>query len=466
MSRLTEQAARILDEVAAFASARGQTVYLVGGFIRDRLLRRACADIDITMEADALEFARSFASAKGYGPAVFYGRFGTAMLNIGGVKVEFATCRAESYPEESRKPEVRPSTIHEDLARRDFTINAIAENLLTGETLDPFSGRADIKARIIRTPLDPDTTFRDDPLRILRGIRFAGKFRFTVSAETLAGMARQAERLRIVSGERIAEEVLRMLEASQPSRCFLLLDAVGALELVLPEVSALKERGTEHPCKELFDHTLKTLDNACRKTRSVPVRLAALLHDIGKPKTLRVEQGKVSFHRHEFVGERMASRVCQRLYLGAEDTRLVTRLIRLHLRPHLLAKENPTDRGLRRFIREVGRDMKPLLTLARADITSANPGRIRRAQERIDHLETRITEINRRDRLSTFKLAVDGHAVMEILGIPPSRAVGWTLSHLEQRVLDGKLPNRKRDLKRYLAHNRSRIVRMSRSMVG
>ncbi len=464
MSRAGEHAARILREIADFAARRNQTVYLVGGYLRDRFLSRSCADIDIALEGDALAFARAFASDRGYGPAVFYGRFGTAMIETSGVKVEFAACRSESYPDDSRKPDVAPATIREDLARRDFTINAIAENLLTGEILDPFHGRQDIRARIIRTPLDPDVTFRDDPLRILRGIRFAGRFRFSISPETLAGMRRQAERLSIVSAERIAEELLKMLEAAQPSLSIRLLDEAGVLALVRPEVSALKERATQHPCKELFDHTLKTLDNAARRTKSVPVRLAALVHDIGKPKTLRVEQGVVSFHRHEFVGERMAERLCRRLYLGPEETRLVTRLVRLHLRPHLLAKENPTDRGLRRFIREVGKDMKPLLTLARSDITSANPGRIRRALEKIDRLATRIAEINRKDRLAAFKIAVDGH--VEILGIPPSRAVGWTLEHLEQKVLDGKLPNRKRDLKRYLKEHRARIMRASSSVVG
>ncbi|MCD6407828.1 HD domain-containing protein, partial [bacterium] len=362
----------IIEKVREFSREKGVVVFLVGGYIRDRILRKKSKDVDFVMEFDALKFAKEFARKENFPLPVLYGRFGTAMIEVNGIKLEFATARKESYPENSRKPDVERATIYEDLARRDFTINAIAENLHTGEILDPFKGIEDIKRKIIKTPIDPEKTFYDDPLRILRGIRFATRFKFEIEEKTKEAMKKNGFRLKIVSEERIADEILKMLEAYQPSRGFYLMDEVGILEIVLPEVAALKEKRTDHPCKELFPHTLKTLDNISKHTRNVYLKLAALLHDIGKPATLKVEKGKVSFHRHEFVGEKMASKICRRLRIGEDKARFIGKIIRYHLRPHLLAKENPTDNALRRFIREIGKDMKPLFTLAKADITSKN----------------------------------------------------------------------------------------------
>jgi putative nucleotidyltransferase with HDIG domain len=312
------------------------------------------------------------------------------MIEINGIKLEFATARKESYPEDSRKPFVERATIYQDLERRDFTINAIAKNLITEEIIDPFEGINDIKRKIIRTPVDPDRTFFDDPLRILRGIRFATKLKFEIEEKTLEGMKKNRERIKIVSWERIADEIMKILEASKPSYGFYLMDKIGILEIILPEISALKEKRTDHPCKELFDHTLKTLDNISRHTKNVYIRLSALLHDIGKPYTLNVENGKVSFHRHEFVGEKMSYNVCRRLKINEENTKFIGKLIRYHLRPHLLAKENPTDNALRRFIREIGKDMKALFTLAKADLTSRNPLKVKKALEKLENLEKRI----------------------------------------------------------------------------
>jgi len=449
---------KMIEVVKELARKKKITVYLVGGYLRDKFLRRTSTDVDVVMEGDALEFARELARTCGYPEPVFYGRFGTAMIEYGKVKLELATCRTESYPEDSRKPEVFRAGIAEDLARRDFTINAIARNLLTGEILDPFGGRADLKARLIRTPVNPDKTFYDDPLRILRGVRFATRFHFDIEEGTWEAMKRHVFRLSIVSQERIAEELLKTLQASQPAAGLQLLDEMGALKLLLPEVAMFKEKATDHNCKDLFEHTLKTLDNISKHTRNVYLRLAMLLHDIGKPKTFKVEQGKVSFHRHELVGEKMSRYVCQRLKIGAAETNYIGKLIRYHLWPHLLAKENPTDKGLRRFIREVGKERKDLFTLARADLTSQNANKVRQALARLNELEKRIKEINRKDRLSCFRLAVDGHMIMEILGIGPGRLVGKIKDHLEQKVLEGSLRNTKRELKKELAEKGQEIL--------
>ncbi len=448
----------LLGKITVFAKKKRIMVYLVGGYIRDTLLRRKSKDIDIVMETDALSFAREFAREYRMPPPVFYGRFGTAMIEIDGLKVEFATARKESYPEDSRKPSVERASIYEDCQRRDFTINTIAKNLLTGEVLDFFDGRQDIKRKIIRTPVAPDRTFYDDPLRILRGIRFATRLGFEIEKNTLEGMKKNVSRLSIVSRERISEEIIKILEATVPSRGFYLMDETGVLDRVMPEVARLKERQGEQQCKELLPHTLKVLDNASKHTKDVYLRMASLLHDIGKPRTFRVENGKVSFHRHEFVGERMAYKMLNWFNIPDEKKKFIGRMIRFHLRPHLLAKENPTDNALRRFIREMGKDIRPLFILAKSDLTSHNPGRVQRALEKLDVLEARVKEINRKDKLTSFKLSLDGYAIMEILGVPPGRIVGKVKETLEGLVMDGVLRNKKRELSRYLKEHKGEFV--------
>ena len=450
--------AEMLQNIKSFAERKSIMVYLVGGYIRDRLLRRKSNDIDIVMEDDALSFAKEFAHEYHLPQPIFYGRFGTAMIELSGIKIEFATARKESYPEDSRKPYIRKATISDDCKRRDFTINSIAENLITGDILDFFEGLADIRKKIIRTPISPESTFYDDPLRILRGIRFATRFRFQIDNETLEGMKKNVTRLSIVSHERISYEIMKILESHIPSRGFYLMDDIGVLSSLLPEVYKLKEKQTAHACKELFPHTLKVLDNVSEHTKDVYLRMAALLHDIGKPKTFRVDKGKVSFHRHEFLGQKMAYILCRRLNIPEDKNRFIGRIIRFHLRPHLLAKETPTDNALRRFIRELGRDIRPLFVLAKADLTSHNIAKVREALEKLTLLEDRIREINRRDRLTCFKLALDGYAIMEILAIPQGKKVGVVKRKLEGLVLDGIIKNRKRSLTKYLKENREVLL--------
>jgi poly(A) polymerase len=448
----------IISRMREFCFEKKIDIFLVGGYLRDKFLKRKSKDIDFVMEKDALKIAEEFSKKFNLPLPVFYGRFGTAMIEVNGIKLEFATARKESYPEDSRKPSVKRATIYEDLERRDFTINAIAQNLITGEILDPYDGRGDIKRKIIKTPVDPDKTFYDDPLRILRGIRFATKFKFKIETKTLEGMKKNKHRIKIVSEERIADEIIKILESSKPSIGFKLMDEIGLLEIILPEVANLKEKGTNHPCKELFDHTLKTLDNISKYTKNVYVRLSALLHDIGKPYTLKVENGKVSFHRHEFVGEKMAYIICRRLRIGEQNAKLIGRLIKFHLRPHLLAKENPSDSALRRFIKEIGKDMKFLFVLAKSDLTSRNPLKVKEALERLENLEIRIKEINKKDKLSSFKLAIDGFDIMKILKIPPGKKVGTIKEYLESLVIEGVLPNKKRFLLKYIDENSDKFL--------
>ncbi|MGB9642157.1 MAG: CCA tRNA nucleotidyltransferase [Candidatus Ratteibacteria bacterium] len=440
----------IIDQIKNLGIKSGITPYLVGGYLRDKFLRRKSQDIDIMVETDALEFARLFAKTYGYPSPIFYGRFGTAMIEINKNKIEFATARKESYEANSRKPHVKPATVIEDLARRDFTVNAIALNLLTGQILDPFAGKKDIREKIIRTPVDPDKTFYDDPLRILRGIRFATTLNFNIEENTKRAMTNNRKRLLIVSQERIADEIMKMISARKPSKGFFLMDEIGILELILPEVAALKEKRTNHPCKELFEHTLQVLDNTASMTKSPIFRLAALLHDIGKPKTLRVENGKVSFHRHEIVGAKMSIKVCEKLKVSQKDAETIGLLIRHHLRPHLLAKENPTDNALTRFIREIGVNMKGLFIIARADITSKNEKKVHQGREKILALYERIKQVSKKMRLAKFKLAIDGFDIMEILNIKPGRQVGIIKKNLEELVLSGKIENKKKMLKEYL----------------
>lgn len=448
MNKLKTEA--ILDQIRYYGKKKNIVPYLVGGYLRDKFLRRRSHDIDIMVETNALSFACGFAKEFRYPSPVFYGRFGTAMIELGKNKIEFATARKESYDENSRKPHVKPATVFEDLARRDFTINALAINLLTKEIIDPFGGKKDIKLKIIRTPIDPEKTFYDDPLRILRGIRFATTLDFEIEQNTKKAMKTNVNRLQIISQERIADEIIKIIMAKIPSRGFYLLEETGALNLILPEIANLREKKMKHPCKELFDHTMQVLNNTACLTKNHIIRLVALLHDIGKPKTLKVDDGKVSFHRHEIVGANMSIKICERLKISQKDAEIVRILIKYHLRPHLLAKENPTDNALARFIREIGSNMNALFIIAQADITSKNEKKVKQAREKILNLYERIRFLNKKMKLAKFKLAISGFDIMEIIGINPGKEVGIIKKKLEEMVLSGAIQNKKKELKKYL----------------
>jgi len=440
----------IISKITKVAHQGKISAYLVGGYLRDRILRRACHDIDIVVEGDALFLAKKIAQSLKIPPPITYQRFGTAMLRIGKTTVELATARKESYSRDSRKPMVSPATLSEDLLRRDFTINCLAQRLGKKEIIDPFGGKADIKTKIIRTPTTPAKTFYDDPLRMLRAVRFATKLKFRIESKTKEAIIENRERLKIVSSERIAEELLLMLDAKAPARGIKLLKELKLLNLVLPEIAALKDVN-DLQCKNLFTHTLTVLDNMAKVKKDRILRLAALFHDIGKPKTAKYIPGKGwTFHGHPYLGAKMMRPVGLRLKLSSSDTKRISKLIAYHLQPHWLAKKNVTERAIFRFLVEIGKDWQGLLLLAKADITSKNKRKVEEGQSRLRELEQRTREINRRRRAAKFKLALDGHQIMEILGIKPGPAVGRTKKELEKAVAEEKVKNNKRDLKKYL----------------
>ncbi len=440
----------IISKITKVARREKISADLVGGYLRDKILRRACHDIDIVVEGNALSLAKKIAESFKIAPPVTYRRFGTAMLNVGKTTVEFATARKESYSRNSRKPTVSPASLSEDLLRRDFTINCLAQKLGEKEIIDLFGGKADIKSKIIRTPTTPAKTFYDDPLRMLRAVRFATKLKFRIAPKTKQAIIENRERLKIVSSERIAEELLLMLDAKTPSDGIKLLDELKLLNLVLPEIFALKQVN-DLQCKDLFAHTLTVLDNMAKVKKDRILRLAALFHDIGKPKTAKYLPGKGwTFHGHPYLGAKMMRPVGLRLKLSSPDIRRISKIIAMHLQPHWLAKKNVTERAIFRFLREIGKDWKGLLLLANADITSKNKRKVEEGRSRLRELEKRVKEINRRRRAAKFKLALDGHQIMEILGIKSGPAVGRTKDTLEKAVAEEKVKNNKRDLKKYL----------------
>lgn len=442
----------IIGEVTRIARKEKVPAYLVGGYLRDKILRRACHDIDIVVEGDALLLAKRVAKSLKVPPPITYQRFGTAMLRVGKTTVEFATARKESYRKNSRKPTVSQATLSEDLRRRDFTINCLAQRLGEKRIIDPFGGRADIKAKIIRTPVEPARTFYDDPLRMLRAIRFTVKLKFQIEKKTAEAIVENRERIKIVSSERIADELFLMLDAAQPSRGIKLLKELKLLDLVLPEISALKDVN-DPQCKDLFTHTLTVLDNMAKMKKDRVLRIAALFHDIGKPKTAKFIPGKGwTFYGHQYLGAKMMRAVASRLKLSASDTKRIGKIIAYHLHPHWLARKNVTERAIFRFLREVGKEWKGLLLVARADITSRNKRKVEGARARLLKLEKRVKDINRKRRAAKFKLALDGHQIMEILEIKPGPEVGRVKSELEKAIAEEKVKNSKRELKKYLVN--------------
>jgi len=449
----------IIDRLTQIAREEKIPAYLVGGYLRDKILRRACHDLDLVVEGDALFLAKKSAKFLKVPPPVIYRRFGTAMLKVGKSTVEFAAARKESYRQDSRRPSVSRATLSEDLGRRDFTINCLAQRLGEKQITDPFGGRADIKAGVIRTPAPPSKTFYDDPLRMLRAVRFASRLKFQIEEETAGKIIENRQRLKIVSSERIADELLLMLDATRPSRGIKLLKELKLLDLVLPEIAALKNIN-DLQCKDLFAHTLTVLDNIARVKKDRALRIAALFHDIGKPKTAKYIAGKGwTFYGHQYLGAKMMRDACStELKLSASDTKKISKVIAYHLHPHWLAKRNVTENAIFRFLREVGKEWKDLLLLARADITSKNKRKVEEGRARLDQLENRIKEINRKRRAAKFKLALDGCRIMEILGIKPGPQVGKIKSELEKAVMEEKTKNNKRELAKYLKTQHSQIV--------
>ena len=442
---------RIVSEVAR---ERGVRAFVIGGYVRDCFLGRPSSDIDIVVEGSGIDFARAVGERTG-SYVSYFKNFGTAMLHYKGDEIEFVGARKESYRRESRKPIVEDGTLRDDQERRDFTINAMAFSLQEdsfGELVDPFGGIKDLAAGIIRTPLDPDTTYSDDPLRMLRAVRFATKLStpehvFTIVPESLESMKRMAERLSILSVERITEELNKMLSTARPSMAFELMEQTGLLERILPELCALKGvetmEGKGH--KENFSHTLMVLDNVASTDGAEPklwLRWAALMHDIGKPASKRFVPGTGwTFHGHDLIGSRMVPKIFQRLKLPLDAMKYVKKLVWLHLRPIALVDEGVTDSAVRRLLFDAGEDIDDLMILWRADVTSKNPAKVARVQANFSLVEQKLVEVEEKDRIRNFKNPISGEYVMEVYGLEPCHEIGVIKEAVKEAILDGVIEN-------------------------
>ena len=427
----------------------GMKCYLVGGYVRDIFLNRPTNDIDIVVVGSGIAMAEAFAKTAGNGAHLsVFRNFGTAQVKWHKQEIEFVGARKESYSPSSRKPIVEDGTLEDDQNRRDFTINAMAISLNSatrGELIDPFDGLMDLEDGIIRTPLAPNITFSDDPLRMMRCIRFATQLRFTIEDETFEALQRNAERIKIISGERIIDELNKIMQTKHPSIGFVELQRSGLLPLILPELSALdiveERNGKAH--KNNFYHTLEVLDNIAAHDGNIWLRWAALLHDIGKPKSKRWEPTvSWTFHNHNYLGEKMIPSLFRRLKLPLDERmKYVKKLVGLHMRPIAIADDIVTDSAVRRLLFEAGNDIDDLMTLCEADITSKNEIRKRNFLDNFRLVRQKLHDIEEKDRIRNFQPPVDGKEIMCIYNLPPCREIGTLKSALKDAILDGHIPN-------------------------
>ena len=432
--------------------------YVVGGFVRDLLLERPSKDIDIVCIGSGIDLAKAVAVALGKAEhLVVFKNFGTAMVRWEDWALEFVGARKESYRKDSRKPAVEEGTLQDDQRRRDFTMNALAICLNSncwGELMDPFEGVKDLKHRIIRTPLTSADTFSDDPLRMLRAVRFAVQLAMDIAPDTLAAIRQHAERINIVSQERIIAELNKIIATPIPSRGFYLLDQLGLLGIIFPELVALK--GTEtiqgHSHKDNFHHTLQVLDNVAKTSNKLWLRWAALLHDIAKPPTKRFDPAVgFTFHGHEEKGARMVPRIFKKMKLPMqENMAYVKKIVRLHLRPIALVQEEVTDTAIRRLIYEAGNDLEDLMLLCRADITSKNDAKVERYLKNFDQVEEKMQWVEEKDALRNFQPVITGDIIMQTFGLKPSSLVGTLKEAIKEAVLQGELKNEYEEAYHYL----------------
>jgi poly(A) polymerase len=441
----------IFSLVSEVASQTNQQAYVIGGFVRDCLLGKSCKDIDIVVTGSGIDFAKQVASKLGKKKVSYFKNFGTAMFRHHDMEIEFVGARKESYRHDSRKPLVENGSLEDDQKRRDFTINALAISLNPsdhGSLIDPFNGKQDLKNKLIRTPLEPGSTFSDDPLRMMRAIRFATQLEFEIDSTCFQAIKENKERISIISKERISEEMNKIVSSPKPSTGFFLLEESGLLEIIFPELQKMKgvenKEGMSH--KDNFKHTLKVLDNVAQKSDNLWLRWAALLHDIAKPATKKFDpETGWTFHGHEYLGMKMIPGIFRRLKLPLnEKMKYVQKLVQLHLRPIALVEDHVSDSAIRRLIYDAGDDIEDLMMLCEADITSKNEKKVNRYLKNFEIVREKMKEIEEKDSIRNFQPPVSGEDIIKTFGIEPGPIIGEIKNAIKEAILDGEIPNERK----------------------